>query len=68
MPDRIIAVSEGHMTGKLIREEFDQERIMHMASMGRMDKEHRKDQTSEKRAIYIVLTSGFLFSTLPLWA
>lgn len=32
MSDRIIVLSEGHMTGELKREEFDQERIMKMAS------------------------------------
>ena len=32
MSDRIIVLAEGHMTGELKREEFDQERIMKMAS------------------------------------
>ncbi|HIR27879.1 MAG TPA: sugar ABC transporter ATP-binding protein [Candidatus Choladousia intestinigallinarum] len=32
MSDRIIVLAEGHMTGELNREEFDQERIMKMAS------------------------------------
>ena len=35
MSDRIIVLSEGHIAGELGRNEFDQERIMHLASMGK---------------------------------
>ena len=37
MSDRIIVLAEGHMTGELNREEFDQEQIMKMASKERED-------------------------------
>lgn len=35
MSDRIIVLSEGHITGELVKEEFNQETIMHYASQER---------------------------------
>lgn len=37
MSDRIFVLSEGKITGELFRKDFDQERIMHLSSLGRED-------------------------------